>query len=110
MNASGSNQTRLTFSGSGLRDEQLAWSSNGMKLAFASTRDSIVETWQETDDEGAIFTRTAIRSNKEVYVMNADGSSALWLTKAFGESISELKLRLNYYFARVINETPFLIV
>ena len=80
MNANGSSQTRLTLNGSGFRDEQPAWSPNGMKLAFTSTRDSVVETWQETDDDGGILTRTAVRSNKEVYVMNADGSAALRLT------------------------------
>jgi len=80
MNANGTSQMRLTFSGSEFRDEQPAWSPVGMKLAFTSTRDSVVETWQETDDNGAILIRTAIRSNKEVYLMNADGSAALRLT------------------------------
>lgn len=80
MNANGSSQTRLTFSDSAFRDEQPAWSPDGTKLAFTSTRDSVVDTWQETDDEGGVLTRTAVRSNKEVYVMNADGSAQVRLT------------------------------
>jgi YD repeat-containing protein len=80
MNANGSSQTRLTVSGSGLRDEQPAWSSNGAKLAFTSTRDSILETWQETDDAGAIVTKSKLHVNKEIYSMNADGSGQTRLT------------------------------
>jgi TolB protein len=74
MNGNDSNQTRLTFAGTGLRDEQPTWSPSGMKLAFTSTRDSIIETWQETDDEGLVLVKTKVLSNKEVYLMNADGT------------------------------------
>lgn len=88
MNANGNNQTRLTFIASAFRDEQPAWSPNGAKLAFASTRDSIVETWQETDDEGGVLVRTAVRVNKEVYVMNADGSNQMRLTNSLGNDDS----------------------
>ena len=80
MNANGSNQTRLTFSGSGIRDEQPIWSPDGSKLAFVSTRDSIVETWTETDDDGIILTRSRVNTNKEIYLMNADGSAQVRLT------------------------------
>jgi YD repeat-containing protein len=58
MNANGSSQTRLTFSSELVRDEQPAWSRNGTKIAFVSTRDG----------------------NKDLYVMNADGSNPLKLT------------------------------
>ena len=80
MNANGTNQTRLTTSGTGVLDQQPAWSPDGTKLTFTSTRDSIVQTWQETDDNGGIVTKSALQVNKEVYVMNADGSAQVRLT------------------------------
>jgi RHS repeat-associated protein len=80
MNADGSGQTRLTVSGSGFRDEQPAWSPDGTKLAFTSTRDSSIVTWTETDDNGNPVTKTAVVTNKEVYVMNANGSNQVRLT------------------------------
>jgi hypothetical protein len=45
-----------------------------------STRDSVVVTWQETDDEGGILDRSSLRINKEVYVMSADGTNQIRLT------------------------------
>jgi RHS repeat-associated protein len=80
MNANGSNQTRLTFTSAPFKDEQPVWSPDGARIAFVSTRDSIIETWTETDDEGGILTRTAVRTNKEVYVMNANGTNQVRLT------------------------------
>src|ERR1700687_2546994 len=80
MNANGSNQTRRTFSSAPFKDEQPVWSPTGAGIAFVSTRDSIIETWTETDDAGGILTRTAVRTNKEVYVMNADGTNQVRLT------------------------------
>src|SRR5260370_9154585 len=80
MNANGTNQTRLTISGTGLLDQQPAWSPDGTKLTFTSTRDSIVQTWQETDDNGGIVTNSKLLANKQVYVMNANGSAQVRLT------------------------------
>jgi uncharacterized repeat protein (TIGR01451 family) len=80
MNANGSNQTRLTTSGSGFRDDQPAWSPDGMKLAFTTTRDSTLVTWDEWDGVGNMVVKTNLLSNKEVYVMNADGSNPVRLT------------------------------
>jgi len=82
MNADGTNQTRLTTSSEPFRDEQPAWSRDATKIAFVSTRDSVIETWQETDDEGGILNRSRVRTNKEVYKMNADGSNQIRLTNS----------------------------
>src|SRR6266540_1795570 len=59
------------------------WSPNGLKLAFTSTRDSTTETWTETDDDGNVITKSKLHINKEVYVMNADGSAQTRLTNTF---------------------------
>jgi YD repeat-containing protein len=88
MNSNGTSQTRLTFSGTGLCDEQPVWSPNGIKLAFTRTRDSVLESWQETDDyeipedDGQLFNKSRLKINKEVYLMNADGSGQTRLTFA----------------------------
>jgi YD repeat-containing protein len=58
MNLDGSSQTRLTFSSELVRDEQPAWSRDAAKIAFVSTRDS----------------------NKEIYLINANGSNPVRLT------------------------------
>jgi YD repeat-containing protein len=80
MNGNGSGQQRLTFSADTVDDTQPAWSRDGSKIAFVSTRDSVLETWQETDDDGNYITKSKLHINKEVYVMNADGSGQLRLT------------------------------
>jgi uncharacterized repeat protein (TIGR01451 family) len=88
MSANGSNQTRVTLSGSGFVDEQPAWSPDGMKLAFITTRDSTVVTWDEWDSVGNLIVRTKLVINKEIYVMNADGSSQVRLTNVMGSDDS----------------------
>src|SRR5438309_11964928 len=88
MNSNGTNQTRLTFSAATFTDKQPARSPDGSKLAFTSTRDSIIETWQETDDDGNYITKSKIDINKEVYVMNADGSNQMRLTNQLGNDDS----------------------
>lgn len=89
MNANGNNQTRLTPSGIDVADDQPMWSPDGSRIAFVSTRDSIVEMWLETDDDGALLTRTRILINKEVYVMNADGTNQIRLSDRRGNAITE---------------------
>ncbi|HBB95803.1 MAG TPA: hypothetical protein DC054_10465 [Blastocatellia bacterium] len=74
MNSDGSNQHALTSETGELQDTQPVWSPDGSKIAFVSTRDSTTETWQETDDDGNVITKSKLHLNKEVYVMNADGS------------------------------------
>jgi uncharacterized repeat protein (TIGR01451 family) len=88
MNANGSNQTRVTLSGTAFRDEQPAWSPDGTKLAFITTRDSTVVTWDEWDSAGNLIVRTKLVINKEIYVMNADGSSQVRLTNVMGNDDS----------------------
>ena len=88
MNADGSGQTRLTWGDAPFRDEQPVWSPDGTRLAFTSTRDSVIESWQETDEEGGVVQRSALRINREVYVMNADGSSQVRLTDSLGNDDS----------------------
>ena len=80
MNSNGSNQHRVTFSSGEIEDTQPAWSRDGSKIAFVSTRDSTLETWQETDDDGNVLNRSKLHLNKEIYLMNVDGSGQTRLT------------------------------
>jgi YD repeat-containing protein len=80
MNSNGTNQHGLTSSSNTVDDTQPIWSPNGNRIAFVSTRDSILETWQETDDDGNVINKSKLHINKEVYVMNADGTSQVRLT------------------------------
>jgi len=82
MNSNGTNQTLLTFSAAPFSDEQPAWAPNGSSIAFTSTRDSTIETWTETDDDGNVITKSKVHLNKEVYLMNVDGSGQTRLTNA----------------------------
>jgi YD repeat-containing protein len=80
MNSNGTNQHAITSSGATIDDTQPVWSKDGSKIAFVSTRDSKTETWQETDDDGNHITKSKLHINKEVYLMNADGSGQTRLT------------------------------
>ena len=59
MDADGSDQTRLTNNSEQMDDNHPAWSTDGSKIAFVSTRDGY---------------------QPEIYVMNADGSNQTRLT------------------------------
>ncbi len=80
MNSDGSNQHAITFNSGNVEDTQPFWSPDAGKIAFVSTRDSVLETWQETDDDGNIITKSTLHLNKEIYVMIADGSGQTRLT------------------------------
>jgi Tol biopolymer transport system component len=80
MNVDGSNPNALTSETGEMQDTQPVWSPDSSKIAFVSTRDSITETWQETDDDGNYITRSKLHINKEIYVMNGDGSGQTRLT------------------------------
>ncbi|MBV8857427.1 MAG: PD40 domain-containing protein, partial [Acidobacteria bacterium] len=88
MNADGTNQQRLTFGAGSVADEQPAWSRDGGRIAYVSTRDSEVESWQEADEAGGVIYRTAVRTNKEIYLMNADGTGQTRLTNDPGNDDS----------------------
>ena len=64
MNADGSGQIRLTNSKMSVRNEEPAWSPDGTRITFRSTRDRGYE----------------MTSLNEIYVMNADGSNQTRLT------------------------------
>ncbi len=67
MNADGTNQTRLTNNSA--TDGDPSWSPDGTKIAFMTNRDGI----------NADMTTPGV--NEEVYVMNADGTNPVNLTK-----------------------------
>lgn len=80
MNSDGTSPVRLTNSTGDVQESQPAWSPDAIRITFVSTRDSILETWQETDDDGNYLQRSRLNINKEVYIMNADGSGQTRLT------------------------------
>jgi len=82
MNSTGTNQHRITFSADNVSDNEPVWSRDGARIAFVSTRDSTTETWQETDDNGNVLAKSRIYRNKEIYLMNADGSAQTRLTNS----------------------------
>src|SRR6185369_8132216 len=88
MNSDGSGQHSLTVNSGDGGDTQAVWSPDGSKITFVSTRDSTTESWQETDDDGNYISRSAIHLNKEIYVMNPDGSGQTRLTNDPGNDES----------------------
>lgn len=126
MNADGSNQTRLTNNTE--HDFQPAWSRDGTKIAFRSTRDGDEEIYVMNSDgtnqvrltnsfgydrdpafapDGRILFASARNGELGIYVMNADGSNVTRLPNTgpgdFGPSVSPDGARIAFFGDRVGN-------
>ena len=85
MNADGSNQVNITNNEA--RDTMPAWSPDGTKIAFVSDRDHVAEEVveqpkaEEVGDPEYLAKAMKARKKHDIFVMNADGSNPVNLTK-----------------------------